>query len=217
MRLIPNEPQWYGRLGEEPYRKDPRPSEGQVQAIIAAAKPGKERRWAKWPAAVLFAAACLAMTAWLLSSADRADRVSTSAPSGPYAGISRTDFLATAGDRKINIVEEFKGRNEHWAAEYYVYTLSGDSLRLVLCLTKYIGDGPSPRGEMSFTLMSGDTVFGSVGVTYVTAPEQNIYSPALTMPKGAISDPASLKSLKMLIKSSGDEQFEWVTLYPSEG
>ncbi|QHW33724.1 hypothetical protein GZH47_24950 [Paenibacillus rhizovicinus] len=211
--MNPNEPKWYGRLRRGPFQQERQPAPSHVQAIIDKVTKGrKERRMWKLSAAAVFIVVFVLITVWLLSTLDRTTSVTTSERHDVFAGIERTDIPDFATDPNIEVMREYKGNNDRWAAEYYIYRTKDDNDRQIRCYAKYIGDGPSPTGEVRYTLKSEDTIYGSATMSYGSPPEQGIYNLSF----GKIADLPDRATLQLLMQSPNDTQFEWVTLNPVE-
>lgn len=100
-----------------------------------------------------------------------------------YSGIEAKDILDSE-DSNLDLLYEYKGSTENWAASYIIYSRKGHDNHTSRLLFKYVGKKPEPTGNLSY---SYDTdAGGGHGEFPVSGIKDRIYTAGSSGGNGAI-------------------------------
>ncbi|WP_219835590.1 hypothetical protein [Paenibacillus sp. R14(2021)] len=71
-----------------------------------------------------------------------------------YAGIEAKDILSNTERSHADLLYEFKGSTEHWAANYIIYREKGQEKYVDRFFLKYVDKSSQPKGEIHYAYKS---------------------------------------------------------------
>ncbi|OME75969.1 hypothetical protein BK120_30365 [Paenibacillus sp. FSL A5-0031] len=215
--MNPNEPQWYRRLTDGPFRQEPRPTEIQLQSIKEEVMKVRKQQW-YWKTSVagfFIALSVFILFTWVIPSMEL-----TSPASNPtnnsnfYSGIEKNDIPDISNTKNIEFVHEYKGHSDNWAAVYIIYKVKDSNKHMRKLLLKYIGKKPNPIGELSYAYDAGGDDVRSGTMSFTDEPKDGIYYLGPLADNESAPDKDSI--VKLLINWNMNEHSETIELQPEQ-
>ncbi len=126
--------------------------------------------------------------------------------SSVYSDIEKNDIIEISNSKNIEFVYEYKGRTNHWAANYIVYKIKNTDNHTSRVLLKYIGPKEErPTGEFKYTYETEGGGNGSETLSNAEIETGDIYSHGSSGGNGALAAQDSVVKIKVYWNGKTEE------------